>query len=59
MSKLHGDGRRIKGMLNKPEANLLGLVHSAIDINDTRMHKFASWMSNPQFSETSRTRDKV
>ena len=59
MSKIHGDGRRIKGILNKPQANMLGLVHSALDINDSRMHGFAQWLPNPQFVEATRKGDKV
>jgi len=37
--------------LSKNEANLLGLMHSALDIEDNnRLHSFAQWLNTPDFT---------
>ena len=73
MLKLHsrrGDGYEMEEGLRvclirlRRICYLLGVVHSALDINDKRMHGFAQWMPNPQFIflqfvEATRTKDRV
>lgn len=39
----------LSSSLSKAEANLLGLMHSALDIDDTRLHEFSQWISSGDF----------
>ena len=41
--------------LGNIEANLLGLMHSALDIEDPRLHQFASWLNSPEFINAPRS----
>ena len=33
---------------------MLGLMHSALDIEDTRLHAFSQWLNNEEFVDTPR-----
>jgi hypothetical protein len=41
--------RGVLPTLNKAEGHMLGLMHSAIDVNDGRVHKFGQWLNTPSF----------
>lgn len=41
--------QKLSKTLSSGEANLLGLMHSALDIEDGRVHKFAQWLHTPDF----------
>ena len=41
--------KTLSSSLSKAEANLLGLMHSALDIDDTRLHEFSQWISSGDF----------
>ena len=43
---------KLSKKLGKGDANLLGLMHSAIDIADQRLHIFAQWLNTPSFAES-------
>ena len=35
--------------MGRAEGHMLGLLHSAVDIPDKRLHAFASWLNTPDF----------
>jgi hypothetical protein len=45
---------RLRNPLGRIQGNMLGLMHSAIDVNDTRLHAFSQWLNNDEFVDTPR-----
>ena len=43
--------QKLSATLSKAESNLLGLMHSALDIDDTRLHTFSQWLTSPEFTQ--------
>jgi len=38
--------------MSTAEGNILGLLHSALDIPDKRLHNFASWLNTNDFIQS-------
>ena len=47
-------GIRVRNPLTGSAGNMLGLMHSALDLNDTRVHSFTQWLNNDEFVDTPR-----
>lgn len=60
MNNLPSKAKTLSQTLSKAEANLLGLMHSALDIEDPRLHEFSQWISSGDFVNAPRkNRDAV
>lgn len=44
--------------LGKNKSNILGLITSALDVDDQRLHKFAQWLTNDEFIDTQKRPDQ-
>jgi hypothetical protein len=44
--------------IGKNAGNMLGLMHSAIDVEDERIHGFTQWLNNDDFVSTNRKHGK-